>query len=362
MSHIDHSSKGERTPLVPLRHVQGDFFVCDIFDAAPKGDIASMAHPIFTLSTKPDVKLRRYESPDGLSYVEIRPNIVGLATVHDRDILIYCISQVMAALNNGQQVHRTLRFKPYDLLVATNRQTGGSGYIGLRASLERLQGTSIETNITTGGVEQIEAFSLIDRYRIVKENKDGRMLDLEVTLSDWVFNAIRSNDVLTLNRRYFQLRKPLERRLYELARKHCGQQSEWKCGLEKLQARAGSLSQSYEFKRLVKDICNADIEHDHMPDYEFRLEGDIVVVKPKPEFIDRMSTPQQDPITGGYIMTLSLETLEKARDLAPTWDIQMLVKEWRIYAAKKKAPPKNPNAAFLGFCKAWFDKRGRNGW
>ena len=68
------------------------------------------------------------------------------------------------------------------------------------------------------------------------------MLDLEVTLSDWVFNAIAGDDVLTLNRRYFQLRKPLERRLYELARKQCGTQPEWKCGLEKLQARTGSTS------------------------------------------------------------------------------------------------------------------------
>ena len=27
-----------------------------------------------------------------------------------------------------------------------------------------------------------------------------------------------------------------------------------------------------------------------------------------------------------------------------------------------KEPPKNPDAAFLGFCKSWFKKRGRNGW
>ena len=114
-------TKQDRTPLLPLRHAQGDFFVCDIFDAAPKGDMASMAHPIFTLSTKPDTKKRRYVATDGKSYVEVRPNMIGLATVHDRDVLIYCISQVMAALNDGKQVHRTLRFKAYDLLVATNR-------------------------------------------------------------------------------------------------------------------------------------------------------------------------------------------------------------------------------------------------
>ncbi len=322
-----------------------------------------MAHPIFTLSTKPDTKKRRYVAADRKSYVEIRPNMIGLATVHDRDVLIYCISQVMAALNDGQQVHRTLRFKAYDLLVATNRPTAGTGYTGLKAALERLQGTQIETNITTGGVEQIDGFSLIDRYRIVRETRDGRMLDLEVTLSDWVFNAIAGDDVLTLNRRYFQLRKPLERRLYELARKQCGTQPEWKCGLDKLKAPTGSTSSDKELRRLVRAICKADEEHNHMPDYAFRLDADILTVTPKPEFLENyIAKPEQDGLTGGYVLPLSPDTLERARELAPTWDIRILPGEWRTYAAKQKEPPKNPDAAFLGFCKSWFKKRGRNGW
>jgi hypothetical protein len=33
----------QRSPLLPVRH-QPDFFVCDIFDAAVKGDSASMEH------------------------------------------------------------------------------------------------------------------------------------------------------------------------------------------------------------------------------------------------------------------------------------------------------------------------------
>lgn len=360
---VGETTKPDRNPLLPLRHAQRDFFVCDIFDAVPKGDMASMAHPIFTLATKPDLKPRRYVAADGASFVEVRPNVVGLATVHDRDVLIYCISQVMAALNEGRQVHRVLRFKAYDLLVATNRPTAGTGYTGLKAALERLQGTQIETNITTGGIEQIDGFSLIDRYRVIRETRDGRMLDLEITLSDWVFNAIAGNDVLTLNRRYFQLRKPLERRLYELARKQCGVQPEWRCGLEKLQARTGSTSSEKEFRRLVKAICAMDEEHGHMPDYAFRLAGGVLTVTPKAEFLESFSPkPAQDVLTGGYIVPLSPGTLERARELAPTWDVSVLVNEWRAYSAKSKVPPKNPDAAFLGFCKNWFVKRGRNGW
>ena len=38
-----------------------DFFICDITDAVPKGDMAGMEHPLFSLSTKPDMRTRRYE-------------------------------------------------------------------------------------------------------------------------------------------------------------------------------------------------------------------------------------------------------------------------------------------------------------
>jgi len=82
-----------------------------------------------------------------------------------------------------------------------------------------LSGTRIATNITTADTEVLDGFGLIDRYRIVRETRDGRMQEIEVKLSDWVFNAINAREVLTLSRNYFRLRKPLERRLYEIARK-----------------------------------------------------------------------------------------------------------------------------------------------
>src|SRR5580692_7615298 len=127
---------GERGPLLPDRHPTGDFFLCDIFDAAPKGDMASMEHPIFSLSTKPDRRIRRYEH-NGL-YVEIKPSALGLATIFDRDVLIYCISQLVAGLNENREVSQVVKFKAFDLLTATNRPTAGSGYEGLKAAFERL--------------------------------------------------------------------------------------------------------------------------------------------------------------------------------------------------------------------------------
>lgn len=349
---VGETTKAERAPLLPLRHEQGDFFVCDIFDAAPKGDMAGMAHPIFTLSTKPDINPRRYETADKKCFVDIKPGSDGLASVHDRDVLIYCISQVMAALKAGRPVQKNLRFKAYDLLVATNRTTAGDGYTGLKKALGRLKGTVIETNITTNGIEQIEGFSLIDRFKIVRETRDGRMLDLEVTLSDWTFNAIAGKEVLTLNRRYFQLRKPLERRLYELARKHCGQQAEWKCGLEKLREKTGSSSKPKEFRRLVRNICKADEEHDHMPDFSFRLIADVLHVSPKPEFIDAYADDDAPLVMAP---PLSAETIDAARQILKGYDVYAVESDWRLWLTEK---PKKPHEHFLKFCKSWLEKRG----
>lgn len=339
----------DRSPLLPDRQEQGDFFVCDIFDAAPKGDMASMAHPIFSLSTKPDYRVRRYEDETGSNYLEVRPSADGLATIHDRDVLIYCISQIMAALNAGQKVSRTVRLTAFDLLKATNRVTDGRGYEGLRGALARLQGTQIETNIVTGETEQLDIFSIIDRARIVRKTRDGRMQEMEIQLSDWVFNAIEAHEVLTLNRNYFRLRKPLERRIYEIARKHCGQQKEWKISLGALQRKCGSASTPREFRRLIGNIVSQDEEHDHMPDYAVRLVQDMV------HFTNREAQPGPPVLTREPAFRLDPESYQKARQAAPGWDVYVLEREWREWMTE---PPRNPDAAFIGFCRKVFEKRG----
>ena len=114
-------------PLLPDRHRNSDFFVCDVLDAVPKDDMSSMEHrAIFSLATKPDTRILRYEHNG--SSVEIAPSVKGLATIHDKDILIYCISQLIAKMNQGEEPSRVVRLKAYDLLVSTNRETSGRRY------------------------------------------------------------------------------------------------------------------------------------------------------------------------------------------------------------------------------------------
>ena len=232
---MDAEATDELAPLLPDRHPQHDLFICDVADAVLKDVMQQMEHPFYSLSKKPETAVRRYEHNG--NWIEITPSVKGLATIYDKDILIYCISQIMAKLKRGEPVSQRVRISSRDLLIFTNRGTSGRDYMALIEALDRLEGTRIRTNIVTGEDEEIDGFGLIDASSIRrKHGLDGRLLWCEIKLSDWVFNAIRAQEVLTLHRDYFRLRKPIERRVYELARKHCGQQDEWR-------VRAGDASE-----------------------------------------------------------------------------------------------------------------------
>lgn len=343
----------KRSPLLPDRS-PADFFIPDMLDAAPKGDIAGMEHPLFTLSKKPDLKPRRYER--GANFLEVTPSHLGLATVFDRDIIIYAISLIIAAKNKGLPYSKTVRLKAYDLLRATNRGIGGREYKLLREAFERLRGTGINTNITTGGVEVWETFGLIEHAKIIRETRDGRMLDVEVTLSEWIFNSIQANHVLTLHRDYFRLRKPLERRLYEIGRKHCGAQPSWECYLTTLQAKMGATSSLREFRRLIGEICRDDEVYGHMPDYAVRYdpETDKVLFQNKGIVRTRLAAA----IESDDIPPLPPDTYEQAKRVAHGWDIYGLEQEWREWCAQNEIIPKHPARHFLKFCASHAERRG----
>ena len=174
--------------LVKVRHPNRDFFLADMFDYALKDDGASMEAPIFTLSTKPDLSIWEWSSKDGNKYVKVAPSVLGRATQHDKDVLIYVVSQLTEALNRGRDdaKNRTVRFTVYDFLVTTNRQTSGQGYKLLQEAFERLAGTRITTDIKTGRERVKQGFGIIDEWRIIEKSKsDERMIAVHmVHLSD----------------------------------------------------------------------------------------------------------------------------------------------------------------------------------
>jgi plasmid replication initiation protein len=328
--------------LLPDRHPQRDFFILDIADVVLKDDMASMEHPLFSLATKPDMRHLEYRNGD--NRLKIVPSGVGLPTIFDKDILIFCISQLMHKKNRGESIGNRVRFSGRELLMATNRPTNNLGYQRLEQAFHRLRGTNFQTDITTGGKRETRIFGLIDEGGFVMRDDGGWRLDYcEVVLSDWVMRAIEANEVVTISSNYFRLRRPLERRLYEIARKHCGNKTKWHIGLAKLQDKTGSNAPLKKFRLNLREIIAAD----ETPFYQFELDkNDLVIVRPRKAPALRVSVNIKIPEWAD----------EKARDIARTkgYDYQALQKQWLAFAQSEDAngnAPKNAGAAFVGYCK-----------
>lgn len=279
-----------KSTLLPNRHLQTDFFMCDVFDSF-KDDFASMEHPIFSLSKKPDYRMLVYER-NGVK-IKIKPSYTGLATIFDKDILLYLASSLMNAKNLGEPTSQTVRFTSYNYFISTNKSTGGCQYKRIKEALERLNGTVIQTNIKTKSTEITKEFGLIDSWGVIKEDDKGKAIAIEVKLSDWFYNSILGNEVLTIDKEYFRLRKPTERRLYELARKHCGNQSAWKIKIETLRDKLGTVTPLRKLKFNIKSLSKTN----HLPEYHVSLENDVVIFSrkesPKEHKIPKYVTKKQ---------------------------------------------------------------------
>ena len=329
--------------LLKRKHPNLDLFICDIFDATPKDMHHHLEHPLFTLSKKPDMNIKKYTAPNG-DYVEFAPSAYGLANIYDKDILIFVVSQLMHKINSGGEPNQEVAFSAYDLLVATNKGTGGLQYETLKKSLNRLSGTRITTSLKSGNNQSTKGFGIIDSWEIIQEGFDGRMEGLKVKLSDWMYGGVLNAEVLTLSRDYFLISSPLEKRIYELCRKHCGNQDGWQISIDKLHLKSGSQSKLPRFKHALKKVC-AD---GNIPDYKLSVIDDLFIVQPK---------VKRKKKTEGIPKQLKPQTIENAKKiLNGKHDVYGLQTEYLEWVKNKEHPKKGYDAGFIGFCKKRMPK------
>jgi len=326
--------------LIP-KHPQKDFFVADLSDVSPKDDMASMEHPLFSLATKPD--LRQLDYRTDTTKMKIVPSGAGLPTIFDKDILIFCISQLIHAKNRGEEISNVVRFNAHELMMSTNRTTDGDSYKRLEKAFVRLAGTQYVMNIRTGGRAETRMISMIESGSgfVFKDDERMRLDYCEVILSDWVMRSIESKEVVTISPDYFLLRRPLERRIYEIARKHCGNQKRWHIRLENLQNKTGSNAPIKKFRMNIRSI----ISKDHTPFYKLELTSDdLVIFRPravKNEFKD-------------IIIPEWAEEKAKEHARAKGWDYYVMRENWLEYARVEQARGagfQNAGAAFVGYAK-----------
>lgn len=245
---------------------QGDFFEITQPISILKSDRHTMEFPIFAL--KEGLKDQLVFEQGG-NRIQVFPGFHGRATQDDKDLLVYCASQLVKAANEGKKIERTVRITAAEYLKATGRKTSGRDYMRFATSLERLAGTRLQTNIKTNGQREIHGFGLIEEYKIVVKDNKERMVAIDITLSQWSYRAILGMEVLSLNPAYYSL-TALQKRVYEMARKHCGNQNFWSCNTKALHEKSGATQPVRSFRYTLKKMC----AEQPLPDYTMTYQQD----------------------------------------------------------------------------------------
>lgn len=336
----DHTEKKEKRQLPTLKpklYEETEFFIADEIEINSfRSESNAMEHPFFALKNG-DTKTRVYQN--GNVTLEIIPSALGLPTIFDKDVFIYAISKLQQAMNQGLEISNDVYFTAYDFFKMVNREGGGSQYKKLERALDRLNGANLKTTlILDEDNKQIESVGFIDRYKILLEKKGKLEIGMiKISFPSWLINLIKNQSVLKISPDYFRIRKAIDRRIYELARKHCGNQKEFVITLDKLFLKSGSASSKKEFKRSIKELT----EKNDLPDYEIFLDVKTELVT----FKNRNYTPK----------LLSPPTIEELKR-SETYHLYESVLFTFKCLEQKKIELTEKEIDFLNGCKSKFEQ------
>lgn len=249
---------------------QSDLFILDSpLLTEVRGEQSLMAYPFFALTKTAWKKALIYKT-DAVS-IEIGPGPRGVATIYDKEVLLYIASLLVSKLDAGETVSQDFYFTAHDLFRVTGVSGSARSYSRLSDALERLQGTQIKTNIEAGGEGQAGFFSWLSEAQLhysKTKTGDKRLKGVKVRLCDWLYRAIlRDRRVLEYSPIYFQL-GPVERRLYEVARYTC-QGGSVQVDLDDLRLQLGYQNSLKHFRHVMKGIVDANT----IPDYHIVMGG-----------------------------------------------------------------------------------------
>src|SRR6478672_13760663 len=168
---------------------QGDLFLLDSpLYGEIRGERSLMAFPFFALSKNAWMKPLSYAHANVT--IEVRPSASGVATIYDKEIVLYIASLMAAKLEAGEDVAQDFVFTAHDLFSVTGANHSARSYQRLSEALERLQGTQIKTNIEAGGEGEEGFFSWLSEAKLhYSKTKTGekRLKAVKVRLCDWLY-------------------------------------------------------------------------------------------------------------------------------------------------------------------------------
>ena len=216
-------------------------------------DLFALEFPIFSLKLDKRALNYQFTSRSGTT-ITIHSTKIGRATMQDADLWLYCITKMMQLIYEEKTLTRRITFTSYDYLKETKRKPTGTNYKQIINSLRRLKETVLETNKTVETWEVGAGLGLIDSYGYVKDKKSGKIIKIEVVLPEWLYCYVINKKVATIDSRYLEL-KPLEKRIYQLAKIHCRRDLlNTEFTLDYFSKKVGSFSTLELFRFKVKKI------------------------------------------------------------------------------------------------------------
>ena len=259
------TKSGDPSSALSGRRVQFEMFFTlpDFSEISLRDYQETMQRPFFSLAKKKRLKPIEYVSPDKSARVHVSANpAYGMATIWDADIMIYLASHLNELRQRGENdISPTVRLQPGDLLKRICWGTSGRAYERLVSALDRLQATTIKTNIRANSKTRETTFSWIDSYTHLVDEKTQRSLGMEITLSKWFFDGVMdARNVLAISPLYFEITSGLGKWLYRASRKHAGGNGAegFTIGFETLHQKSGSESSLPSFKNKMLELARAN--------------------------------------------------------------------------------------------------------
>jgi plasmid replication initiation protein len=303
-----------------------DLFIPKLNEIPLKDQREVMERPFFSLSKRKRLKPIEYTSPAGDVFVRVSGNPeFGIASIWDADILIWATSYLNQMRERGvNDVPRTIRTTAYDLLRGIKRDTGGKGYKELHAALQRLESTSIQTNMRTKS-RRLAQFGWLDSWTLEVDPETDAPRGLTITLSNWMYEGLmKERGLLTLSPDYFLLSGGLERAIYRIGRKHAGDQPVgWTCRVSLLHEKTGSDSPLKQFTYLLKKIIQGNALPDYHLDFVNAASGEPAV-----HFV-RRDAAERSRIKAD-LAALDEEAAKRAREDARASEVDALFERRRV--------------------------------
>lgn len=355
---------------------QVDLFLPQLTALPLRDQRETMERPFFSLSKRKRLKPIDYVSPDRKITVHVSANSeYGLATIYDLDILIYCASVLIEHKRRGaNDIPQTLHVVPYDMLKTLKREVGGRAYDLLGNALDRLQSTTVKTNIRSGDAVET-TFSWIDSHSQLKD-RSGNVRGMRITLAKWFYDGVlMDGGVLAIDPAYFSLTGGRERWLYRVARKHAGGAGSdgFAISMPTLFEKSGAEGDYRRFKFEMTKIARENALPGYSLDIEQRADAEPLLRmtrrergasdegKPSPPPAQAPSPPvtekilQEPPISfpaSGHITHSAFGAIARANLPSPQRDHGLVGDDFRNFLRQRDIAFDNKNITqiFASFC------------